>query len=85
LLTLDEVIDSFLHRELVDGQTLIDFLKEGTKVPLVDFHKNIKFLNALKTMADKEAATRRMSKGSGKNLRSLQNVFSEFSTPINYD
>jgi hypothetical protein len=33
----------------------------------------------------KEAATRKMSKGSGKNLRPLQNVFSEFSTPINYD
>jgi hypothetical protein len=42
LLTLDEVIDSFLHRELVDGQTLIDFLKEGTKIPLVDFHKKYK-------------------------------------------
>ena len=76
-----ERLDTFLYRELVDGQTLIDFLKESISVVFVDRDKFIKFIDIIKTTSDKEKETRQRSRDN-KNLRSLQDVMSEFSTPI---
>jgi transcriptional regulator with XRE-family HTH domain len=67
-------IDKLIHRPILDGRSLLDILKTDED-PLND-------LSILKKVADKEERTRREPKGSGKNLRSLDEVLSESSVAI---
>lgn len=62
-------LDKLVHRPILDGRSLLDILKTDED-PLVA-------LSTLKAIADKEERTRREQKGSGKNLRSLDDVLSE--------
>jgi hypothetical protein len=56
-------LDRLLQRPILEGRSLLDILK-ANEDPLVA-------LPLLKEIGDKEAQTRRKSKGSGKNLRSI--------------
>ena len=64
-------LDKLVHRPILDGRSLLDILKSD--------EDPVKALTILKAVADKENRTRRESKGSGKNLRSLDNVLRESS------
>jgi DNA-binding transcriptional regulator YiaG len=67
-------IDKLMHRPVLDGRSLLDILK-ADEDPL-------KALGPLKAIAKKEAQTRREPKGSGKRLRSLDDVMGESSVAI---
>jgi DNA-binding transcriptional regulator YiaG len=67
-------LDKLVHRPILDGRSLLDLLK-ADKDPLLALAK-------LKEIGDKEDLTRRQSKGSGKHLRSLDDVSSESSVGI---
>lgn len=62
-------LDKLVHRPILEGRSLLDILKTDEDPVAV--------LATLKTLADKEERTRREQKGSGKNLRSLDDVLSE--------
>lgn len=64
-------LDKLLYRPILEGRSLLDILKENED-PLIA-------LNTLKAIADKEALTRLESKGTGKYLRSLNDVLSDSS------
>jgi DNA-binding transcriptional regulator YiaG len=70
-------LDNLLQRPILDGRSLLDILK-ANEDPLVA-------LPLLKKIGEKEAQTRRKSKGSGKNLRSLDDVLSDSSVAINLE
>lgn len=63
-------LDMMLHRPVLDGRSLFDLLKVGDD-PL-------DLIKRLKVIGDKEAQNRRRQKGSGKNLRPLEDVLDEF-------
>jgi DNA-binding transcriptional regulator YiaG len=67
-------LDKLVHRPILDGHSLLDLLKADEDPLLV--------LAKLKEIGEKEALTRRESKGSGKHLRSLDDVSSESSVGI---
>jgi DNA-binding transcriptional regulator YiaG len=67
-------IDKLVHRPISDGRSLIDLLRTGQN--LTDC------LATLKLISKKEAKTRQESKGSGRNLRSLDDVLDEFSIVV---
>ncbi len=67
-------LDKLVHRPILEGRSLLDLLK-ADKDPLLALAK-------LKEIGDKEDLTRRQSKGSGKHLRSLDDVSSESSVGI---
>ena len=67
-------LDKLVHRPILDGRSLLDLLK-ADEDPLLALAK-------LKEIGEKEALTRRESKGSGKHLRSLDDVSSESSAGI---
>jgi hypothetical protein len=67
-------LDKLVHRPIVEGRSLLDLLK-ADEDPLLALSK-------LKEIGEKEALTRRESKGSGKHLRSLDDVSSESSVGI---
>ena len=64
-------LDKLVHRPILNGRSLLDMLKAD--------ENPLEALTTLKTIADKESQTRREPKGSGKNLRSLDDVLSESS------
>jgi transcriptional regulator with XRE-family HTH domain len=68
-------LDKLVHRPILNGRSLLDILK-ADEDPL-------EALSMLKEIAKKEAQTRCESKGSGKQLRSLDDVLSEISVSIN--
>jgi DNA-binding transcriptional regulator YiaG len=67
-------LDKLVHRPILDGRSLLDLLK-ADEDPLLALSK-------LREIGEKEALTRRESKGSGKHLRSLDDVSSESSVGI---
>lgn len=67
-------LDKLVHRPILNGRSLLDILKTDED-PVGD-------LATLKEIADKEAQTRRESKGGGKHLRSLDDALGEFSVAI---
>jgi len=67
-------LDKLVHRPILNGRSLLDILKTDED-PIAD-------LATLKAIADKEAQIRREPKGSGKNLRSLDDVLSESSVAV---
>jgi hypothetical protein len=69
-----ERLDELLQRPISGGRSLLDILK-ADEDPL-------EALAALKAIAEKEAQTRREPKGSGKRLRSLDDVLGESSVAI---
>jgi DNA-binding transcriptional regulator YiaG len=68
-------LDKMVHRPILSGRSLLDILKADENPS--------EALTKLKAIADKEAKTRREPKGSGKNLRSLDDVLSESSIATN--
>ncbi|NJM77454.1 MAG: hypothetical protein HC852_18815 [Acaryochloridaceae cyanobacterium RU_4_10] len=81
--TADEVkqmnmirLDKLIHRPILDGRSLLERLRVDEDLSPA--------LAELKAIADKEKQTRRQSKGSGKHLRSLDEVLSESSVPIEW-
>jgi transcriptional regulator with XRE-family HTH domain len=64
-------LDKLVHRPILNGRSLLDMLKADENPS--------EALAKLKAIADKEAQTRREPKGSGKKLRSLDDVLSESS------
>jgi transcriptional regulator with XRE-family HTH domain len=67
-------LDKLVHRPILNGRSFLDILKTD------DY--SLEALSTLKALADKEERTRREPKGSGKNLRSLDDVLSESSVAI---
>jgi hypothetical protein len=67
-------LDRLLQRPILGGRSLLDMLK-ANEDPLVA-------LPLLREIGDKEAHTRRKSKGSGKNLRSIDEVLGESAVSI---
>jgi DNA-binding transcriptional regulator YiaG len=67
-------LDKLVHRPILNGRSLLDTLKTDED-PVAN-------LATFKAIADKEAQTRREPKGSGKNLRSLDDVLSESSVAV---
>jgi DNA-binding transcriptional regulator YiaG len=67
-------IEKLMHRPILDGLSLVDLLK-ADEDPL-------EAIAMLKAIAEKEAQTRREPKGSGKRLRSLNDVLGESSVAI---
>ena len=63
-----------MHRPSLDGRSLFDLLKAG--------EDPLEAIATLKAIAAKEAQTRREAKGSGKRLRSLDDVLGESSVAI---
>ncbi len=63
-------LDLLVHRPILNGRSLFDMLKADEDL--------MKALAALKTISEKEAQARHEPKGSGKRLRSLNDVLSEF-------
>ena len=59
-------VSQLLHRPILDGQSLFDIFR-GNK-------DTSDFLIILKNLAEKEKLNRSQAKGSGKNLRSLDEV-----------
>jgi transcriptional regulator with XRE-family HTH domain len=70
-------IDKLMHRPLSDGRSLFDVLKAEEDPS--------DLLVSLQALAAKEAETRQKPKGSGKNLRSLDDALGDFSVPIDFD
>lgn len=77
-----ERLDSFMHREIVDGKTLFEIIQDNICNPIIDLDKVI---SIVKEISNKEAAIRKESKSCSNNLRSLEEIMSEHSTPISYD
>jgi transcriptional regulator with XRE-family HTH domain len=69
-----ERLDELLRRPISGGCSLLDMLKADEDLS--------EALATLKTIAEKEAQTRREPKGSGKHLRSLDDVLDEPSVAI---
>jgi transcriptional regulator with XRE-family HTH domain len=69
-----ERLDKLLQRPILGGRSLLDMLKADEDLS--------EALVSLKAIAEKEAQTRREPKGSGKHLRSLDEVLSESSVGI---
>jgi transcriptional regulator with XRE-family HTH domain len=69
-----ERLDKLLQRPVLGGRSLLDMLKADEDLS--------EALVSLKAIAEKEAQTRREPKGSGKHLRSLDEVLSESSVAI---
>ena len=67
-------LDKLLHRPILNGHSLLDILKTD--------EDPVAALATLKAIADKEAQTRRESKGAGRHLRSLDDVLSESSVAV---
>lgn len=67
-------LDKLVHRPMLNGRSLIDVLKTD--------EDPLEALATIKAIAEKEAQTRREPKGSGKSLRSLDDVFGESSVAI---
>jgi DNA-binding transcriptional regulator YiaG len=67
-------LDKLLQRPILDGRSLLDMLK-ANEDPMV-------VLPLVKEISEKEAKTRRESKGSSKNRRSLDDVLGESSVAI---
>ncbi len=68
-------LDRLLQRPILAGRSLLDMLK-ANEDPLVA-------LPLLKEIGDKEAQTRQQPKGSGKNLRAMNEVLGESAVSIN--
>jgi hypothetical protein len=71
-----------MHREIIDGKTLFEIIQDNICSPAIDLDNVIA---RVKKISDKEAATRKESKGSNKDLRYIEEVMNKFSTPISYD
>jgi DNA-binding transcriptional regulator YiaG len=67
-------LDQLIRRPVLNGRSLLDIIKANEDPS--------KILCTLKSISEKEARTRRESTGSGKNLRSLDDVSSEYSVAI---
>ncbi len=67
-------LDKLVHRPMLNGRSLIDVLKTD--------EDPLEALATIKAIAEKEAQKRREPKGSGKSLRSLDDVFGESSVAI---
>jgi transcriptional regulator with XRE-family HTH domain len=67
-------LDKLVHRPILNGRSLLDILKTD--------EDPLEALVTLKAIADKEAETRRQPKGTGKHLRSLDDILSESSVAI---
>ncbi|WP_208344851.1 hypothetical protein [Aetokthonos hydrillicola] len=67
-------LDKLVHRPILNGRSLLDILKTD--------EDPIAALPTLKAIADREAQTRREAKGSGKHLKSLDDVLRDSSVPI---
>jgi DNA-binding transcriptional regulator YiaG len=67
-------LDKLVHRPILSGRSLLDILRTG--------EDPVEYLATIKAIADKEAQTRRQSKGIGKHLRSLDDVLGEFPVAI---
>ena len=74
-----ERIGYFMYREIKDGKTLIEIIKENIYTLFIDLDS---ILTTVKEVSKREAEERRKPKGSGKTLRSLSDVFGEYSTPV---
>ena len=67
-------LDKLVHRPILKGRSLLDILKTN--------ENPVAALDALKAIANKEAQTRHEPKGSGKHLRTFDDVLSESSVFI---
>lgn len=67
-------LDKLIHRPILNGHSLLDLLKTDEDLSEV--------IATLKTIAEKEAQARREPKGSGKHLRSLDDVSGDSSVAI---
>jgi transcriptional regulator with XRE-family HTH domain len=67
-------MDKLIHRPIINEESLFDLLKTDKDPSFL--------LESLREISEKEARTRRESKSSGKNLRSLDEVLSESSVEI---
>jgi DNA-binding transcriptional regulator YiaG len=67
-------LDKLVNRPILSGRSLLDVLKTD--------EDPLEALAIIKSIAEKEALTRREPKGSGKSLRSLDDVFGESSVTI---
>ncbi|MUL39554.1 hypothetical protein BWI75_25695 [Gloeocapsopsis sp. AAB1 = 1H9] len=67
-------LDKLVHRPILNGRSLLDILKTD--------EDPLEALATIKAIADKEAQTRRESKGANKHLKSLDDVLGESSVAI---
>jgi transcriptional regulator with XRE-family HTH domain len=67
-------LDKLVHRPVLNGRSLLDILKADEDPS--------ECVTLLKEIAEKEAQTRREPKGSGKHLRSLDDVIGDFSVAV---
>jgi DNA-binding transcriptional regulator YiaG len=67
-------LDKLVHRPISNGRSLLDILKADENPS--------EALATLKAIAEKEDQTRREPKGSGKHLRSFDDILGEFSVAI---
>lgn len=67
-------LDKLVHRPILNGRSLLDILKTDEDA--------MEALATIKAIADKEALTRREPKGTGKHLRSLDDLLGESSVAI---
>jgi hypothetical protein len=67
-------LDQLIRRPVLNGRSLLDLIKANEDPSEI--------LQVLKSISEKEAKTRSESKISGQNLRSLDDVSSEFSPAI---
>jgi transcriptional regulator with XRE-family HTH domain len=68
-------LDKLVHRPVLNGRSLLDMLKTD--------EDSSEAVALIKEIAEKEAQTRRESKGSGRHLRSLDDVIGDFSVAVN--
>ncbi len=67
-------LDKLVHRPILNGRSLVDILKAD--------EDHLEALSTLKEIANKESQNRHEPKGTGKNLRSLDDVLGESSVVI---
>jgi uncharacterized protein (TIGR04255 family) len=67
-------LDKLIHRPIIEGRSLFDVLKADEDPTQI--------LSSVREIAEKEAQTRSNPKGSGKHLRSLDDVLGESSVAI---
>ena len=73
-------LDKFLDRPLSNNPKLIECLKDVVDKGFIDKKKTRSIIKSIKTISEKEKENRAKPKGSGKNLRSLEDVSGDFST-----
>ena len=73
-------LDKFLDRPLTNSPLLIEFLKDVVDKGFIEKKKIRKIVSLIKAISEKEKENRAKPKGSGKNLRSLEDVMGDFSS-----